>query len=122
MTTSILTSTKKVLGLADGYTPFDEDVIMGINSAFSVLNQLGVGPPNGFFIEDSNPTWDDYTVPVVQLQLVRTYVFLKTRLGFDPPTTSYLITAMTEQISEYEWRLTSFAESLIPLPTEEVNT
>jgi hypothetical protein len=114
MEPSILTSTKKVLGIAETYTVFDMDILMHINAAFSILNQLGVGPVDGFFIEDESAEWEDFDVPANQLNLIRTYVFLKVRLLFDPPSTSFLITAMTDQIKEYEWRLNSFREDLLP--------
>lgn len=113
MADSILNSTKKILGLADDYTIFDMDVITHLNSTFSILDQLGVGPEGGYFIEDSTPTWDDYPVPSNQLQMVRTYVFLKVRMLFDPPTTSYLITAMEKQIAEHEYRLNTMREVIV---------
>lgn len=112
MADSILDSTKKILGLDAGYTPFDLDVITHLNAAFSVLDQLGVGPVGGFFIEDNGPTWDDFEAPPNQLNLVRTYVFLKVRMLFDPPSTSFLIEAMNNQIREYEWRLNVFREDV----------
>lgn len=116
METSILTNVKKVLGIAESYTAFDEDILMHINAAFSVLNQLGVGPVNGFMIEDAGTEWEEFVVPPNQLHLVKTYIFLKVRLLFDPPTTSYLIDAATNQIKEYEWRLNTFRENEIPFP------
>lgn len=113
MADSILTSTKKILGVADDYTAFDLDIITHINSSFSVLNQLGIGPIGGFFIEDKTETWDDFAVPPNQLAMARTYIYLKTRMLFDPPTTSYLIEAMNKQIAELEWRINIFREVLI---------
>ena len=110
MEESILKSTKKILGLADDYTAFDLDVITHINAAFSILDQLGVGPEGGFFIQDDTDLWTDYVAPPNQLNLIKTYVYLKVRLLFDPPPTSYLISAATDQIKEYEWRLNSFRE------------
>jgi hypothetical protein len=110
MEESILKSTKKILGLPDDYTPFDLDIITHINAAFSILDQLGVGPEGGFSILDDSTGWNDYICPPNQLHLVKTYVFLKVRLLFDPPATSFLINAMTEQIREYEWRLNVFRE------------
>jgi len=110
MESSILTSTKKILGIAKEYTAFDLDIITHINAAFSILNQLGVGPVEGFMIEDAGTDWEEFTVPMNQLNLVRTYVFLKVRLLFDPPVTSFLIEATTKQIEEYEWRLNTFRE------------
>ncbi len=106
MEQSILISTKKILGLPQDYTVFDLDVITHINTAFSTLTQLGVGPPEGFMIEDETEVWDDFiNPPDHQYNSVKSYVFLKVRQLFDPPQTSYLITAMEKQIQELEWRL-----------------
>lgn len=122
METSILTSTKKILGIAEDYTAFDLDIITAINATFSILAQLGVGPVDGFMIEDASAVWEDFVVGPNQKNLVKTYVFLKVRMMFDPPTTSFLIDATTKQIDEYEWRLNVFRENEIPLPVvdEEV--
>ena len=122
MEESILKSTKKILGLADNYTPFDLDVITHINAAFSILDQLGVGPDGGFMIEDEVTVWGDYAAPPNQLHLIKTYVFLKVRMLFDPPTTSFLIEATNNQLREYEWRLNTFREwALDPVdPMDEV--
>lgn len=105
MEQSILTSTKKVLGIAADYTAFDLDIITHINAVFSTLTQLGVGPAAGFMIEDADAEWYDYIEDDIQLNTVKSYVFLKVRQLFDPPTTSYLIAAMEKQIQEFEWRL-----------------
>lgn len=105
MENSILISTKKILGLAEDYTAFDLDIITHINTAFSTLTQLGVGPVEGFMIEDERTEWDDYINDDNQLNSVRSYVFLRVRQLFDPPTTSYLIDAMEKQIEQLEWRL-----------------
>ena len=102
---SILTSTKKILGIAEDYTVFDEDIITHINTAFSTLTQLGVGPADGFMIEDAVAEWDDFIVDDFQYNSVRSYVFLKVKQLFDPPTTSYLIASTEKQIEELEWRL-----------------
>lgn len=120
MEASVLASTKKILGVASNYTAFDLDIITHINSAFSTLNQLGVGPEDGFFIEDDQAIWSDLELPQNQLTMVRTYIFLKTRVMFDPPTTSFLIDAMNKQIAEHEWRLSLYRENLIPLPEVDV--
>lgn len=116
MEDSILKNVKKVLGIAATYKIFDEDVLMHINAAFSVLNQLGVGPLEGFMIEDDGAEWGDFDVLQPQLNLVKTYIFLKVRILFDPPTTSYLIDAVTKQIEQYEWRLSVMRENEIPYP------
>lgn len=123
MENSILISTKKVLGLDASYTVFDQDVIMHINAAFSILNQLGVGPVEGFMIEDDTAVWDDFVLIAgsePSKSLVKTYVQLKARMLFDPPTTSFLLEAMTNQIKEYEWRLNVFREYSLP-PEEEID-
>lgn len=112
MELSILTSTKKILGIAEDYTVFDLDIITHINSAFSTLTQLGVGPADGFMIEDATALWTDFD-PVDDHNMynsVKSYVFLKVRMLFDPPTTSYLISASEKQIEELEWRLNTQRE------------
>lgn len=113
MEQSILTSTKKILQLADDYTAFDLDVITHINSAFSSLQQLGVGPPGGFSIEDDQAEWADLDLPLIQLSMVKTYIYLKVRALFDPPTTSFLLEATQKQIEELEFRLNIAREELI---------
>jgi hypothetical protein len=105
METSILTSTKKILGIAEDYTVFDLDIITHVNSAFSTLTQLGVGPPEGFMITDAAANWDDFVADDFQYNPVKSYVFLRVRQLFDPPSTSYLIAAVEKQIQELEWRL-----------------
>ena len=112
MEQSILISTKKILGIAEDYTVFDLDIITHINTAFSTLTQLGVGPADGFMIEDETAVWEDFD-PVddhLNYNSVKSYVFLKTRQLFDPPTTSYLISAVEKQIQELEWRLNVYRE------------
>jgi len=106
MENSILTSTKKILGIAEDYTVFDLDIITHINSSFSTLAQLGVGPAEGFQIDDASAVWADFDPENdPNYNAVKSYIFLRTRMLFDPPSTSYLITAMEKQIQELEWRL-----------------
>jgi hypothetical protein len=105
METSILISTKKILGVAEDYTVWDLDIITHINSAFSTLTQLGVGPVAGFMIEDETAEWSDFIGTDLELNSVKTYIYLRVRLLFDPPATSYAITAMNDQIEQLEWRL-----------------
>lgn len=105
MTDSILTSTKKILGIAEDYEAFDVDVLTHINSVFSTLNQLGIGPEEGFVIEDAAATWSDFLGDDLRLNNVKTYVYLRVRLLFDPPTTSFLIASLNEQAKELEWRM-----------------
>lgn len=101
---SILTSIKKLLGIAEEYTHFDQDIIMHINSALFTLTQLGVGPSAGFSIDDAENVWDDF-VDVSRIEAVKTYVYLNVRLVFDPPTSSTVIDAMDRRLKELEWRL-----------------
>jgi hypothetical protein len=105
MEQSILTSTKKILGISEDYVVFDLDIITHINTAFSTLTQLGVGPAEGFMIEDDVAVWNDFIVDDAQYNSVKSYVFLRVRQLFDPPSTSYLISAVERQIQELEWRL-----------------
>jgi hypothetical protein len=112
MTDSILDSTKKVLNLDADYTSFDQDIIMHINAAFSTLNQLGVGPQSGFMIEDNEAVWFDFLAGDLRLNNVKTYVYLRVRMLFDPPTIGYLVDAMQKQIEELEWRINVQRESI----------
>jgi hypothetical protein len=109
MSNSILQSTKKTLGLAEDYTAFDQDIIMHINSVFSTLVMLGVGPETGFVIEDETDTWEEFTTDV-RLNSVKSYMYLKVRLLFDPPSTSFVLSALQEQIKELEWRMNVYRE------------
>jgi hypothetical protein len=123
---SILNSTKKILGIAADYTVFDLDIITHINTAFSTLTQLGVGPAHGFMISDETETWQDFIGDDLQNNSVKSYVFLKVRSLFDPPQTSYLIQATERQIQELEWRLnvhreeTGWVDPTPPIEVEEI--
>lgn len=105
MADSILNSVKKVLGLDPSYTVFDTDVVLHINSVLSTIAQLGIGPTEGFMIEDDAATWDSLIGDDHRLNAIKTYVYLRVRMLFDPPTTSFVIEAMEKQILELEWRL-----------------
>lgn len=110
MEESILKSTKKILNVPADYTAFDLDITMYINSALSSLSQLGVGPVDGVSITGDSDEWPVLDLPGNQLNMVRTYIYLKTRLLFDPPTSGFLIDAMEKQLSEHEFRLTVFRD------------
>ncbi|WNM72391.1 hypothetical protein SEA_MOSSY_12 [Gordonia phage Mossy] len=110
MSESILTSTKKILGIAEDYDVFDMDIILHINGVLSTLNQLGLGPEEGFMIQDDSEEWGDLLEDDMRLNSIKTYVYLKVRLLFDPPATSFVISAMNEQIKELEWRLNVYRE------------
>lgn len=102
---SILASVKKTLGIDEVHTGFDEDIILHINSVFAILQQMGVGPENGFSISDDSTIWSDYIADVNQLNFVKSYIYLKVRLLFDPPVSSGAIESINKLISELEWRL-----------------
>lgn len=104
-TNSILNDIKKLLGIAPDYTNFDTDIIININSVFMILNQLGVGPKEGFKITGANETWDYYIDEDDDLEAVKTYIWLKVKIAFDPPLNSTVMEAHKQMISEYEWRL-----------------
>lgn len=108
---SILTSIKKMLGISEDYTQFDADLIMHINSVFLNLAQLGVGPASGFSIEDETTEWTDFINNNAQLQAVKSYIYLKVKLLFDPPLSSAVIESTNRMIAELEWRLNVAAES-----------
>lgn len=103
---SILTSVKKLIGIAEDDDAFDTDVIMHINSSFLVLSQLGVGPDEGFYINDDTAVWTDF-IPdnMLLLNYVKTFVYLKAKLVFDPPSSSIAVQSMQEMVSEHEWRI-----------------
>lgn len=102
---SILDSIKKLLGIASDYTNFDTDIIIYINSAFMVLNQLGVGPEEGFKITGKDELWSNYITDNDNLEAVKSYIHLKVKVAFDPPLNSTVMEAHKQLISEYEWRL-----------------
>ena len=110
---SILTSIKKLLGITAECVDFDDIVIMHINSVFRDLKQIGVGPPEGFYIEDASVTWDEYVLSPLEYSAIKSYVYLKVRLLFDPPQNSSHLESIKEQIREHEWRLNFDAESSI---------
>lgn len=102
---SILTSIKKLLGIEEEYTHFDADIIMHINSVFSDLAQIGVGPAEGFSISDANTTWRSYTDDDPLIANVKQYIYLKVKLVFDPPANSTVMASYERTISQLEWRL-----------------
>ncbi len=105
MDESILDSIKKLLGLPPDYDNFDQDIIIHINTYLGVLNQMGVGK-TGFYIEDDGPTWDEFLKGhSVSLHEVKTYIYLRVKMVFDPPTSSLVADAINKNIDELGWRL-----------------
>lgn len=117
---SILTSIKKLLGITKECISFDADLIIHINSVFLILKQLGVGPEKGFSITGEYETWDQFLPEGSEnFEAVKSFVYIKVRLLFDPPTSSVVMEAMNRMASEFEWRLNAEAES--PTNGEEEN-
>ncbi|WGH21695.1 hypothetical protein SEA_INKED_6 [Arthrobacter phage Inked] len=110
---SILDTTKKLLGFESDYTAFDLDIITHINSVFSTLQSLGVGPSEGFMITDKEAIWDEFT-GLDNMNSVKSYMYMRVRLMFDPPTTSFHLDSLKKMAEEMEWRLN--------VQAEEVNT
>lgn len=102
---SILASIKDRIGVADGDKSFDTDVIDLINSAFADLHDIGVGPSEGFIIEDTTAEWTDFVEDIHVLSSVKDFVYLTVKLTFDPPTQSALLASMERRLSKLEWRL-----------------
>ena len=106
----ILESVKLMLGIQKDYTAFDPQLLLHINSVFTILNQLGVGPKESF-IADANSTWDEFLVgDSISLDLVKADMYQRVRLLFDPPTSSFVLDSLNKQIQEYEWRLNVFVD------------
>lgn len=110
MDENILDSIKILLGIQPDDFNFDAEILMHINSVFMILHQLGVGPTTAFRITSNSEDWSDFLTTSVDLEAVKSYIFLKVRLLFDPPQNSFLVGAIEKQISEFEWRLQVQAE------------
>lgn len=108
---SILSSIKKLLGIAEDYTEFDSDIIMHINSVFAILTQLGVGPTDGFMIEDKGASWSEFMEEKSKWNFIKSYVYLKVKLLFDPPLNGSVIESTNRLINELEWRIYLEADS-----------
>lgn len=113
MDESILATVKKLLGLEADYTPFDQDIIVLINSVFMTLHQLGIGPDDGYSIDGYANKWEDFVTNPVHLRAVQEYVYMKVRMVFDPPGNSFVMDALKQQCQELEWRMNVQAESVM---------
>jgi hypothetical protein len=106
MEESILNTIKKMLGPDDSYEAFDTEIIVHINTALSTLAQLGVGPRTGFRITGTDETWGDFISDgSVDLEGIKTYIYMKVKMIFDPPANSFVMKAMEDSCKELEWRL-----------------
>jgi hypothetical protein len=123
MIDSILDSVKKVLNLPSDHHEFDEDIIMHINSVFSTLHQLGIGPAQGFMITDNTALWSTFLGGSLPQNNIRSYMYLCVRMLFDPPNTGYHVEAMKSQIAEFAWRINVEREGIAwvdPDPSPDV--
>ena len=111
---SILLTIKKMIGLDANYTAFDPDIIVGINSALSILHQIGLGD-NALIVTDANVTWSDLLGTITNLEDVKQYVYLRTRRIFDPPASSSVMTAIDNEIKELESRI----NYVVDIPEED---
>lgn len=114
---SILQSVKKKLGIMPEYEHFDDEIITDINSAFSILNQLGVGSDEPFTISGSDEVWTDF-IEDGRIELVKSYIPLRVRLLFDPPANSFLVESINKQIAEFEFRMNVEAEKDLLYPSD----
>lgn len=105
MGSSILDDVKQMLGIEIDDPSFDREIVLHINSVFLILNQLGVGPPDGYRIFDRSQNWNDFVSTRVDVEALKSYVYLKVRLLFDPPTSSFVLESINKMASEFEWRL-----------------
>ncbi len=116
---SILTSIKKLLGIAEDDTNFDTDIIIDINTELAELAQIGVGPSEGFAIEDKTAVWTDFIPAKLNLEFVKSYVHLNVKLVFDPPSSSAAIEAINRKIAKLEWRIQVEADTVTSKSKEE---
>ena len=110
MEENILNSIKKLLGIPEDYTAFDQDIMIHINSVFMILSELGAGPSNGYSLKDGTEKWGDFISDDENLEGIKTYVYMKVKTIFDPPLNSAVLASMKELISEFEWRINNEAE------------
>lgn len=119
MQDSILMTIRKLVCGNPYADHFDTDLLVHINACFSILNQLGVGPENGFVVTDDTQSWSSYIADNYILNMVKTYVTLKVKKIFDPPLTSSVLEAMDKEISQLEWRLNVAVDPVKPTSTSK---
>lgn len=117
---SILISIKKVLGIDEDYTQFDTDIIIHINTVLMALTQIGVGPSEGFTITDEYSVWEDFIGNKPYLNSVKSYVYMRVKLLFDPPLSSAAIESLNKLVAEFEWRLLVAVENNKSTEEEEI--
>ena len=108
---SILTSIKKLMGLTEEYDAFDQDILILINSILFELEQIGVKAKDGFALADKTAVWSDYSDDNRLLNVLKPYIYMKTKLMFDPPTSSGALDSMNRIIDRFEWRINLYADT-----------
>ena len=108
---SILTSIKKLMGLTEEYDAFDQDILILINSVLFELEQIGVKAKDGFTLSDKTAVWSDYSDDDRLLNALKPYIYMKTKLTFDPPTSSGALDSMNRIIDRFEWRINLYADT-----------
>ena len=116
MADSIFNSVKKVVGLLGDDGSFDEDILLHINSVVSTLRQLGLSIPADFYVRDDVQTWQNLLGEFRDLDLVKSYMTMKVRLMFDPPSSSFGLASMKEMVTELEWRINVLADQPYSVP------
>ena len=114
MEESILITIKKLIGFDKDYDYFDTDLVVQINSCFSTLSDLGVGPEEGFHITGKDEKWSEYIFTPIYMGMIKNYIYINTKLVFDRPETSYAIESLSKTASELEWRLHMESERITP--------
>ena len=108
---SILTSIKKLMGLTEEYDAFDQDILILINSVLFELEQIGVKAKDGFSLTDKTVVWSDYSDDDRLLNALKPYIYMKTKLTFDPPTSSGALDSMNRIIDRFEWRINLYSDT-----------
>ena len=116
MVDSIFGSVKKVVGLLGDDGSFDEDILLHINTVVSTLRQLGLSIPSDFYVRDDVQTWQNLLGEFRDLDLVKSYMAMKVRLMFDPPSSSFGLASMTEMVKELEWRINILTDQPYSVP------
>jgi hypothetical protein len=118
---SILDDTKIAIGMTAEQTEFNADLVLHINSVLADLHQMGIGPDEGYSIVNAADTWDEFIETEKRLNNVKSYIFLRVKMLFDPPSVGYVLTSLEKMIEKAEWRLTVAADEIKnPLPPETV--
>lgn len=110
---NILQSIKKALtGVTEEYDAFDDQILLFINGAISTLSQIGIGPEDGFFVATSDSEWSEYLDNERLLPMVKQYITDRVKLSFDPPASSFVLSAIEKDLDRLEWRIKVMTDSV----------